>query len=178
MEKRDITRIMSKIKAFRQSFLVTDNIFNEWSKILESYRYEDVDKKLDEYFNSGSNFGQYPDAYYLIKYLKTEEELSKTQEIVVKCSLCGKEILYNDLQEHYDRCSSFDYVYRESKKYLHKTFDKNKLWEMDKEVFEKLYWKVCEELSKIMSNCLQKHCLENAIRTHQGLDPKYTLEEI
>ena len=138
MERKEVGKIMDKIRAFRQSFLVTDNTFNEWCKILEPYRYEDVDKKLDEYFRDSSNFGQYPDAYYLTKYLKTEEQLSQTQEINAKCSLCGKEMPYNELEEHYDRCSSIDYVYRESRKYLHKTFDKQKLWEMDNEIKGKI----------------------------------------
>lgn len=178
MEKKDVTKIMDKIQAFRQSFLVNNNTFNEWCKILESYRFEDVDKKLDEYFRDISNFGQYPDAYYLTKYLKTEEQLSQTQEINAKCSLCVKEMPYNDLEEHYDRCSSIDYVYREARKYLHKTFDKQKLWEMDKETFDRLYWKACDELFRVMPRCLQRHCLENAILTHKREEPKYTLEEL
>lgn len=178
MERKEVTKIMNKIQAFRQSFLVTDSSFNEWCKVLEPYRYEDVDKKLDEYFKDATNFGQYPDAYYLTKYLKTEEELSKTQEVMGRCSLCGKEMPYNDLKEHYDRCSSIDYVYREARKYLHKTFDKDKMWEMDKQTFDKLYWKVCDELFKVMPNCLQRKCLENAILTHQGKEIKYTAEEI
>lgn len=178
MEKKDVTRILEKIQAFRQSFLINNSNFNEWAKILEPYRYEDVDKKLDEYFKDATNFGQYPDAYYLTKYLKTEEELSKTQEIKGRCSLCGKEMSYNELEEHYDRCSSIDYVYREARKYLHKTFDKDKMWEMDKQTFDKLYWKVCDELFKVMPNCLQRKCLENAILTHQGKEIKYSVEEI
>lgn len=178
MERKEVNKLIDKIQAFRQTFLKSNTLLEEWCKVLEPYRYEDVDKKLDEYFRDSSNFGQYPDAYYLTKYLKTEEELSKTQEITARCQLCNKEVPYNDLEEHYDRCSSIDYVYRESRKYLHKTFDKQKLWEMDKATFDKLYWKVCDELVKVMPNCLERHCLENAILTHQGKDPKYTVEEI
>lgn len=178
MDKVEVNKLLDKIQAFRQSFMKSKSLIEEWTKILEPYRYEDVDKKLDEYFRDSSNFGQYPDAYYLTKYLKTEEQLSQTQEIVAKCSLCGKEMPYNDLEEHYDRCSSIDYVYRESRKYLHKTFDKQKLWEMDNETFDKLYWKVCDELFKVMPNNLQRHCLENAILTHQGKEPRYTIEEL
>ena len=178
MEKKDVTKILEKIQAFRQSFLINNSKFNEWTKILEPYRYEDVNKKLDEYFKDATNFGQYPDAYYLTKYLKTEEELSKTQEIITRCQICNEEMPFNDLEEHYDRCSSIDYVYREARKYLHKTFDKQKLWEMDNETFDKLYWKVCDELFKVMPNNLQRHCLENVILTHQGKEPRYTIEEL
>lgn len=178
MDKIEVNKLIDKIQAFRQSFMKSKSLIEEWCKVLEPYRYEDVDKKLDEYFKDATNFGQYPDAYYLTKYLKTEEELSKTQEIKGRCSLCGKEMSYNELEEHYDRCSSIDYVYREARKYLHKTFDKDKMWEMDKQTFDKLYWKVCDELFKVMPNCLQRKCLENAILTHQGKEIKYTAEEI
>ena len=133
---------------------------------------------MDEYFKDSTNFGQYPDAYYLTKYLKTEEELAKTQTIMARCPLCNKEMPYNDLETHYDRCSSIDYVYREARKHLHKTFDKQKLWEMDNATFDKLYWKVCDEIFKVMPRCLERHCLENAILTHQGKEPKYSVEEI
>lgn len=178
MDRKESKQIIDKIKTFRQSFLATDEVYTGWYEILKNYRYEDVDKKLDEYFKESSNFGQYPDAYYLTKYLKTEEELSKTQEVKARCSLCGKEMPYNNLEEHYDRCSSIDYVYRESRKYLHKTFDKDKLWAMDKQTFDKLYWKVCDELFRVMPNCLQRKCLENAILTHQGKEIRYSMEEI
>lgn len=178
MDKVEVNKLLDKIQAFRQSFMKSKSLIEEWAKLLEPYRYEDVDKKLDEYFRDSSNFGQYPDAYYLTKYLKTEEELSRTQEINAKCSLCGKKMPYNDLEEHYDRCSSINYVYTQSRKYLHKTFDKQKLWEMDNETFERLYWKVCDELFRVMPRCLQRHCLENAILTHKGEEPKYTLEEL
>jgi acetyl-CoA carboxylase beta subunit len=97
---------------------------------------------------------------------------------MARCSLCGKEMPYNDLEEHYDRCSSIDYVYRESRKHLHKTFDKQKLWEMDNQTFDRFYWKVCDELFKVMPRSLQRHCLENAILTHQGKEPKYSMEEL
>lgn len=178
MERTEVSKLLNKIKAFRQSFEISNSLVLEWTKILEPYRYEDVDKKLDEYFRDSTNFGQYPDAYYLTKYLKTEEELSKTQEIKGRCSLCNKEMPYNELEEHYDRCSSIDYVYRESRKYLHKTFDKDKMWAMDNQTFDKLYWKVCDELFKVMPNCLQRKCLENAILTHQGKEIRYTMEEL
>ena len=178
MERTESKKIVDKIKTFRQSFLATNDIYEGWHEVLKDYRYQDVDKKLDEYFRDATNFGQYPDAYYLTKYLKTEEELSKTQEIKGRCSLCNKEMPYNELEEHYDRCSSIDYVYRESRKHLHKTFDKDKMWAMDNQTFDKLYWKVCDELFKVMPNCLQRKCLENAILTHQGKEIRYTMEEL
>lgn len=178
MEREQSKKIIDKIKVFRQSFLATPEIYSGWYEILKDYRYEDVDKKLDEYFKDATNFGQYPDAYYLTKFLKTEEELELTKEVMARCPLCKKEMPYNDLGEHYYRCSSIDYVYTQGRKYLHKTFDKEKMWAMDKSTFDKFYIKVCEEIFKVMPDNWQRHILENVILTYYGKEPKYSVEEI
>lgn len=178
MEREQSKKIIDKIKVFRQSFLATPEIYSGWYEILKDYRYEDVDKKLDEYFKDATNFGQYPDAYYLTKYLKTEEELSKTANIQARCPICGELMDYNDLGTHYYRCSSIDYVYTQGRKYLHKTFDKQKMWDMDKSTFDKFYIKVCEEIFKVMPEGWQRHILENVILTYYRKEPKYSVEEI
>ena len=178
MNRLEVKQIIDKIKAFRQFFDANNKLVEEWTKILLPYRYQDVDKRLDEYFRDTTTFGQYPDAYYLTKYLKTEEELSKTQEVMARCPICNEILPYNDLEEHYDRCSSIYYVYTQGRKYLHKTFDKQQMWAMDKATFDKFYIKVCEEIFKVMPNGWQRHILENVILTYYGKEPKFTIEEI
>lgn len=178
MERQDVKNILSKIKAFRQSFDVTNSLMDEWVKVLAPYRYEDVNKKLDDYFKETNNFGQYPDAYYLTRYLRTEEELENKQDIYARCSICNKPIIYYDLHNHYERCSSIDYIKRCGEKYLHRKFDEEKLWNMNTTTFDELYWKVCEETFKVIPECLEKHTLENAILTHNGKQPKYVIEKL
>ena len=178
MDKLEVKKILEKIKAFRQSFLITNSLMEEWTKILEPYRFDDVNKKLDDYFKETNNFGQYPDAYYLTRYLRTEEELENKQDIYVRCQLCGKKIIYYDYTKHYDKCLSINYIKRCGEKYLHRKFDENKLWEMNTTKFDELYWKVCEETLKVILDGFEKHSLENAILTHNGKQPKYTIEEL
>lgn len=176
MNRLETKQLLDKIQAFRQSFNITNSLLDEWYKILEPYRYQDVNKKLDEYFRESSNFGQYPDAYSLVRYLRTEEELQHTSSIQVRCSMCGRLMNYNDLEEHFDRCSSVSYIYINAPKYLNRTFDKSKLWEMDKSTFDKFYIKFCEEIFKKMPDCLQRHLLENTILTYYGKEPKHNLD--
>ena len=178
MEKLETQKILNKITIFRQSFLIRKDTIDEWHKILKPYRYEDVDKKLDDYFKESNNFGQYPDAYYLTRYLRTEEELTNNQDIYSRCSLCGKIINYNEYKDHFNRCSDIDYIKKCGKEHLHKKFDENKLWEMNNTTFNELYWKVCEETFKIIPDNLEKHSLENALLTHYGKKPKYTISEL
>lgn len=177
MERVDVKNILNKIKAFRQSFDINNSTLEEWEKILKPYSYKDVEKKLDDYFREGSNFGQYPDAYYLIKYLKTEDEKSRIGEIVVKCQICREKIPYIEYNEHFDRCSSIEFI-KNNEEYLKREFNKEKMWSMNNTEFEKLYWKFCEELLKVIPEGVSKHSLENAILTHNGFSPKYSMNEI
>ena len=59
-----------------------------------------------------------------------------------------------------------------------RNFDKEKLWEMSNDKFNELYWKFCDELHKVIKDDLQKRALENAILTHNGQEPKYSIEEL
>lgn len=178
MEKQDAKKILSKIKAFRQNFKISDELVNEWIKLLLPYRYQDVDKRLDEYFKENENTLKYPDAYYLTKYLRTEEQINNNQEVYVRCPICSKIMNDYKLHEHYERCSSIEYVERCGRKYLKKVFNRMKMWEMSKDKFDELYWKVCDETFKVIPECLEKHTLENAILTHNGKEPKYSIEEL
>lgn len=178
MEKKEVKIIIDKIKAFRQNFDVSNLLIEEWTKILLPYRYQDVDKRLDEYFKENENTLKYPDAYYLTKYLRTEEEINNTQEVYVRCPICSKIMNDHKLHEHYERCSSIEYIERCGRKYLNKVFNRMKMWEMSKDKFEELYWKVCDETFKVIPECLEKHTLENAILTHNGKEPKYSIEEL
>ena len=178
MEITETNKIIKKIVTFRQSFLVKKDTVDEWHKILKDYDYKDVDKNLDEYFREAKNFGQYPDPYYLTKYLiKSDEKFSMTN-ITIKCSLCGKTVLQAKYEVHYDRCSSTDYVCRMYEKYYNKKLNKKELETLDDEKFYNMYWKFCDNLYEIIPAGLEKKCLENAIRTHKGLPIKFQINEI
>ena len=178
MTREESSKIVEKVKIYRQSFLISDNVFKEWFRVLEPYEYKDVDEQLDEYFKDSNNFGKYPDAFYLTKYLKTTEEKAKIRTAEVRCQICGESMDYTEYNAHYDKCSSVDYVCSMSKKYLNKPLNRSKLMEMPKDKFESAYWEFCLNLYDKMEDGFQKHLLENAILTHKGQKPKYGLEEI
>ena len=69
-----------------------------------------VDAKRDEYFKNSENFGKYPDAYYLIKYLKKQSEKLQSGHIYVRCQLCKQTVDLAKYDQHFDRCSSADYL--------------------------------------------------------------------
>lgn len=178
MTVEETTKIVDKVKAFRQSFSIYPNLYREWHNVLQNYEYEDVDKKLDEYLKDGDNFGKYPDAYYLVKYLQTIDDKQRVGTNYVSCQFCGKNIELALFDEHYDRCSSVDYVCRMSEKHFNKKLSAEKLREMDKKEFEKNYWNFCDKLYDILPDDIHKHTLKNAILTHHGYEPELTVSEI
>lgn len=178
MDRVETQKIINKIKTFRQTFLVEKDTVNNWLNVLKDYDYEEVNNKLDDYFKESKNFGQYPDPYYLTKYLiKTNEKFSMNN-IMIKCSICGKKISQEQMDAHYDRCSSIDYIHKMYQKYYNTNIRKSELWELPNDTFDKMYWSFCNKLYNELPEGLEKKCLENAILSYKGLPIKYDLDEL
>lgn len=178
MDKRQVMDVLEKIQAYRQSFLITNKLIDEWYRVLEPYDYYDVNKKLDDYFRDGENFGKYPDVYYITRYLKTVEEKQIVNEPHALCQICKQPVKYENYQKHYDRCSSIEYITEMSKRYLEKNVSKEKLLQADDKTFEKFYYSTCKVIYNKMPEGFPKHLLENVLLTYEGESPKYNLETI
>lgn len=178
MERKDVSYLLERIQANRQSFLITNAVLDEWSKVLEPYDYFDLNKKLDEYFRDGENFGKYPDVYYLIKYLKTNEEKKIENVPYVICQNCRDKVKYEDYKSHYDRCSSVCYLIEMSKRYLNKELNKQKLFAADFKSFDKYYYSTCKLIYNQMPEGFPKHLLENVLLSYEGKKINYGLEKL
>lgn len=178
MNRIETTNLLEKIQVYRQSFLITPSVISEWSRILESYDYEDVNQKLDEYFKNGDNFGRYPDVYYLIKYLKKHDEKLKVGVNYVRCQNCQQIVELTQYDKHIDRCNSINYLCDMSEKYYKKRLSREILLKMTDEEFDKGYWSFCEKLYEIMTDEVMKHALKNAILTHDGLKPELNISDV
>lgn len=178
MTREETKKIVDKIQIHRQSFLITNNVYLEWYRILEPYDYEDVDSKLDNFLKNGDNFGRYPDAFYLIKYLTPHEEKLKEGINYVRCKFCGQAVDVCDYSDHHDICSSADYICTMSLKYFDKQLNHESLIKLNKTEFEKYYYKFCEKLYNSIEDGLQKHVLKNVILTKKGFEPEFNLERI
>lgn len=179
MSRKEVSDLLEKIQAYRQSFLITNAVIHEWNRVLEPYDYDDVDKKLDEYFKNGDNFGKYPDVYYLIKYLTKHEDKLKSGIIYVRCQICKNLYPLTEYNEHFEKCNSIYYLCSMSLKYFNKKLNKEKLLNANKNEFEKYYWDFCNKLyDKMEDNNLLKHSLKNSILTHNGFEPEYSLKEL
>lgn len=178
MTRAETKQIVDKIQVYRQSFLITNNVYQEWFRILESYDYEDVDKKLDEFFQNGDNFGRYPDVYYLTKYLKKHNEKLKNGITYVRCQICQKVIEFNEYEEHFDKCSSIEYLAKMSSRIYNKVLNKNKLFDLNNNEFEQKYWQFCNQIIDKLDEGQEKYNLKNSILIHNGSKPKLEIQKL
>ena len=184
MTIEETKQIVDKIKIHRPSFggqfdkSGLDKLKLEWFRILEPYDYDDVNKKLDEYFKNGDNFGKYPDVYYLIKYLTKHEDKLKSGVIYVRCQICKNLYSLTEYNEHFEKCNSIDYLCSMSLKYFNKKLNREKLENANKTEFDKYYWEFLDKLYDVVPEGCVKHCLKNTILTHNGYDPEYSLSEV
>lgn len=178
MDRRQVTDVLEKIQVYRQSFLVTSALIEEWCRRLAPYDFEDVDKKLDEYFANGDNFGKYPDLYYLIRGLKTSEVKLNPQTLYTRCQLCNSIVEYEQYKKHYHKCNSIEYLCSNSERYFNRKLDRKKIMALSDSEFDKKYWEFCEKLFTVISEGLEKKSLENALLAHKGLQPTFELNDI
>ncbi|MCI9585672.1 MAG: hypothetical protein HFH45_03450 [Bacilli bacterium] len=156
----DSQKIINKIKSFRP-FFQTGNSKKEdteflktWHKVFEPYIYDDVDKALDSFFSS-DNFGKTPDPYQLVKGLLTEKEKQKLQDknsIRVYCPLCKKPYGLSELDIHYDRCSSINYIVSNRQKYFGKSTNMAKLNSLTDKQLDEFYMKFIRELREVVTS--------------------------
>ncbi len=145
MTAAETKKIVKKIKIFRPFFQSGNGkqeekeFIGEWHKVLKVYDYEDVDHKLDEYFNNGNNYGKIPDIHYLVKYLQTTEQKKTTGGIIVNCPRCGVELPLEEIDKHNSRCSSVSYLCMMSKKYFHQKLNRQKLFDLPDDEFDRKY---------------------------------------
>lgn len=173
MEKKDTLKIINKVKVYRPKFESNDFVVSEWHRVLESYDYEDVDKKLNEYLSDLVNRGRYPDPLYLTKYLKTSADKLNPTEYKIICDGCCKSIRRLEYKTHKERCNSALWLCDMSKKYFNKSLNYVKLMELEKSDFNERYYLFCKRLYELIEDGLEKRALETYIRVHEGKPAQY-----
>lgn len=161
MTIKETNDLLKRIKQHYQDFIVDDYKIEEWHKELKEYSYADVNKKLEEHLRSENYGSQIPKVHFLTKHLTKEKDKGKVEELIVRCSICGKIIKYKDFQEHMDRCNSVEYINLQSKKLFGKEIDKDRYRTMGNEEFDKIYNKLLEKILQTSKNKDEIERIEN-----------------
>ena len=146
MEFTETKMLLKRISSNYPSFICDDYKLREWHNELKKYDFDDVNKKLEEHMRS-SEYGAYePKLYFLTKYLKTVQDKTKKENFSICCEFCGEYVPMDKFDKHYDRCSSIDYINRQSLLRDGKEIDKNKYLNMSDEDFENFYDKLLQSV--------------------------------
>lgn len=155
MELKDVKLILNRIKVNYPNFVNDDYTRSEWYRELKDYSLEDVMDKLEQHFRSEQYGNQIPKVYFLTKYLTKAKEKGKKLDGLLQCQLCGKWISMDDFEQHYDRCSSIDYLDNQYFKYFKKRLEENKkgqLYLVSSDVFNEKYNKMLKYILSHTNN--------------------------
>jgi len=176
MEISETRNLLQRLKTYKQSFTLNASVLTEWQNVVEEFSYNDINSKLSEWLKSNSNNYEYPSPYELTRGLSTIAEKELNPHVL--CPICGKIISLTTFDNHFDRCSSTEYLIRMNIKHFNRTFtmkDFNKLSDIQ---FWTKYWEFCYLLDEKLSNSNEKRCLANAVLTHKGGKPITTAAAI
>lgn len=163
MTIEETTKFMKRIKQHYQDFIIDSTKVEEWFKELKNYSYDDVNIKLEEHLKSEQFGHQIPKVYFLTKYLTPEKDKikNKANNLLVRCSLCGKVIKYSEFQNHMDRCNSVEFINLQSKKIFNKEIDKDRYRNMSDEDFDNIYNRLLERILQTSNDIEEKTRIEN-----------------
>ena len=144
MNKKETIELLNFIHTFYKDFEIREDIISAWYNIMCEYDFNDVKREVEKFMAEDRYQKQLPTAYMLIKGLpKVKEKVDVQDGVKIYCNICNRPFnSHEELDKHFDRCSSIRYVIKQSKKWFKKDIDKGFLWGLNDEEFEERYNKL------------------------------------
>lgn len=144
MSEEEVYRLIERVRVYYQHLSRSDELNDEWYRILQKYDSNDVNSALDNYLKSERNRNRIPMPQDLTQGLLTLEQKTKRKQqssgYVVRCNLCQREMSLEYYNEHYGRCLSTMYLISVFKK-RGETVEYELLEGLSKENFNEVYEK-------------------------------------
>lgn len=140
MTKEQVLDLLDFLELSYSNFKTKEGMLDAWYNELQMYDEADVKINLKHYMGEERFQNNPPLVALLIRGLTPKKEKVDFSKVVYFCQRCHK--AYNnkeDLDKHFDRCSSVDFVIRETKKWSKKDLTRKELFEMSDDEFEKKY---------------------------------------
>jgi hypothetical protein len=136
MNIEQVTEMLNYILSiYPKTFKFDKQMVNVWYNELQQYDYEDVKISLEELLKK-----DYPPVLTQItKGLRKIYDKNNIEQATMLCPRCRKPLTKEEYDEHFDRCSSIDYMIRETKKWFKREITRKFLWSMSKEEFDIKY---------------------------------------
>lgn len=161
MTRIQVKDFMERIKLHYQEFVIDEKRVEEWYKMLKDYDEIEVNEKLNEHLDNEQYGHLIPKVAFLVKYLTkiSDKQKYNTENIKVKCNLCGATTSYSAFEKHLTRCNSVEYLNQQSLRLYEKEIDKEKYRNLDEETFNKIYDKVLMKILEITDNKVEKYMI-------------------
>lgn len=166
MNKVELKGFMQKIKANYQEFSIEEYVINEWYRKLKDFDIEDVEKKLEQHLN-GEYRKMIPRLSFIASGLKTPAQKIASQEIIIRCHVCGEKINLKQLDRHLSRHNSVAYI-KSREHYLGQDNDADDLMNLTEVYFQKFYKNFLENLYCVIEEGDEKDRIEKLIFDREG----------
>ena len=150
MTKREVCDLIDFLSSHYKYFEPTKGMIDSWYEVLECYDKNDVKRSLENLMSEDKFQNQPPTVYLVVKGLSKSLEKVDISDVTMFCSKCGRGFhTREELEKHFDRCFSVQYIIREYKKHFGKELDKRVLYELSEKDFKEKYESL---LTYIMNN--------------------------
>lgn len=143
MNKEEVLDLFEFLNMNYPNFESSSEKINVWLNELQMYDAEDIKRNLKELMAEDLYSKTPPLLSRIIRGLTPKNEKVDFTKTIYFCSRCNKAFNSKEkCDEHFDRCSSVDYVIRETKKWFKKELTRKELFNMSDEEFQEKYKKM------------------------------------
>lgn len=161
MNRDEVTELLNYINLNYPYFKVDSEVVSAWLNELQMYDVEDVKRNLKELMAEDLYSKTPPLLSRIIRGLTPKKEKIDFTKTIYFCPRCNKG--FNSKEEcddHFDRCSSVDYVIRETRKWFKKELTRKELFAMSDEEFQERYYKLLHWIHDHTQNESEKTRIE------------------
>lgn len=143
MNREEVLDLFEFLNMNYPTFESSPEKINVWLKELQMYDIADVKRNLKELMAEDLYSKTPPLLSRIIRGLTPKGEKLDFNKTVIYCPRCHKGFnSHEEEDEHFSRCSSVDYVIRETRKWFKKELTRKELFDMPDEEFQDRYKKL------------------------------------
>lgn len=141
MSAEEVYELLERVRVYYQNMSRADTVYEIWYNVLKNYSYQEVCEGLEKYVSFKENRKRIPTPYDLIDDISSiKQKAEATNDFVIDCNLCHKNMTLSEYNRHYSKCSSISYLLLIFKK-ANKNVTRTELESLSDEDFEKVYEK-------------------------------------
>lgn len=142
MIREEVIDLLEFISLNYQNFKFDERLVDNWFNDLQQYDLRDVKENLKSFMADEKYQHEPPKLSLLTRGLIKKHEKVDWTKVETFCQRCHKPLSISEYEDHIDRCSSIDYVIRETKKWFSKELTRKELFAMPEQEFNERYNKL------------------------------------